>query len=164
MTHTLRGDSAAKLWDGPGWDKVGIKFTGSQPDPNFLPSLAPTYHTSALVDISTFLYLKYLNCIFIIEKQIKFLCHWLNWHHNSEFSSPSPRSISFFTSPFWDMRALKKTLSSILFAHSGVCKKTNCLLCIETRNKTLTSLNSQPHKITENHKCDEIHKISVQSF
>ena len=28
----------AKAWNGPGWDKVGIEFTGSQPYPNFLLS------------------------------------------------------------------------------------------------------------------------------
>ena len=48
----------AKVWNGPGWDKVGIKFTGSQPDPNFFPSLAPTNHPSVLVDISIFVDLK----------------------------------------------------------------------------------------------------------
>ena len=48
----------AKLWNGPGWDKVGIEFTGSQLDPNFLPSLAPTNHPRVLVDISIFFYLK----------------------------------------------------------------------------------------------------------
>ena len=29
----------AKVWNGPGWDKVGLEFTGSKPDPKFLPSL-----------------------------------------------------------------------------------------------------------------------------
>ena len=48
----------AKVWNGPGWDKVGIEFTGSQQDPNFLPSLAPTNHPSVLVDISIFFDLK----------------------------------------------------------------------------------------------------------
>ena len=51
-------NSVAKLLNGPGWDKVGIEFTGSQPDPNFLPSLAPTNHPSVLVHISIFVYLK----------------------------------------------------------------------------------------------------------
>ena len=52
------GHNRAKLWNGPGWDKVGIKFTGSQLDPNFLPSLAPTNHPSVFVDISILFYLK----------------------------------------------------------------------------------------------------------
>ena len=50
--------STAKLWSGPGWVKVGIKFTGSQLDHNFLPSLAPTNHSSVLVDILIFFNLK----------------------------------------------------------------------------------------------------------
>ena len=45
----------AKVWNGPGWDKVGIEFTESQLDPNFLPSLATTNHPSILVDKSIFL-------------------------------------------------------------------------------------------------------------
>ena len=28
-------DIGAKLWNGPGWDKVGIELTGSQLDPSF---------------------------------------------------------------------------------------------------------------------------------
>ena len=47
-----------KDWNGPGWDKVGIEFTGSQLDPNFLPSLARTNHPSVLVDILLYFYLK----------------------------------------------------------------------------------------------------------
>ena len=54
----LLGKNPAKVWNGPGWDKVGIEFTGSQQDPNFLPSLAPTNHPSVLVDISIFAYPK----------------------------------------------------------------------------------------------------------
>ena len=48
----------ANVWNGPVCDKVGIEFTGSQQDPNFLPSLAPTNHPSVLVDISIFFDLK----------------------------------------------------------------------------------------------------------
>ena len=48
----------AKVWNRPGWDKVGKEFTGSQPDPNFLPFLAPTNHPSILVDISLLFDLK----------------------------------------------------------------------------------------------------------
>ena len=55
----------AKVWNGPSWDKVGIEFTGSQPDPNFLPSLAPTNQPSNSVDISIFFDLKE------IKKKIK---------------------------------------------------------------------------------------------
>ena len=83
---------------------------------------------------------------------IKFHSHWLNCHHNSDFYCPSPMGISFSTYPSWDMRALKKALSSIFFGCSGVWKKTDCLLCTETRDITLTSLNSQLHKVTEQHK------------
>ena len=54
----FRSLALAKVWNGPGWDKVGIEFTGSQQDPNFLPSLAPTNHPSVLVDISIFFDLK----------------------------------------------------------------------------------------------------------
>ena len=93
----------AKVWNEPGWDKVGIEFNGSQPDPNFLPSLAPTNHPSVLVDISIFFYLKEILKIYIqtvsILVWIIFLCPWLNWHHNSELSCFSPRGISFSTSP-----------------------------------------------------------------
>ena len=53
--HEIRCE--AKIWNGPGWDKVGIEFTESQLDPNFLPSLALTNHPSVLVDISIFFYL-----------------------------------------------------------------------------------------------------------
>ena len=75
----------AKLWNGPGWDKVGIEFTGSQLDPNFLPSLAPTNHPSVLVDISIFFYLKEIlnkklqtNCLHISLDYIPLsLHHWL---------------------------------------------------------------------------------------
>ena len=80
----------AKLWNGPGWDKVGIEFTGSQLDPNFLPSLAPTNHPSVLVDISIFFYLKetlnkklQTNCLHISLDYIPLSLHWLKWHHNS---------------------------------------------------------------------------------
>ena len=55
LSDALEG---AKLWNRPGYDKVGIEFTGSQPDPNFLPSLAPTNHPSVLVYISIFFYLR----------------------------------------------------------------------------------------------------------
>ena len=47
---------AAKLWNGPGWVKVGIEFNGSQLDPYCLPSLAPTNHPGVLVDISIFFF------------------------------------------------------------------------------------------------------------
>ena len=63
-TGEFMKDILAKVWKGPGWDKVGIEFTGSQLDPNFLPSLAPTNHPSVLVDISIFVYLKE----FVIKK------------------------------------------------------------------------------------------------
>ena len=33
-----------KVWNRPSWDKVGIEFTGSQPDPTFLPSLRFSWH------------------------------------------------------------------------------------------------------------------------
>ena len=58
LSNKVLYDYWAKLWNGPGWDKVGIEFTGSQLDPNFLPSLAPTNHPSVLVDISILFYLK----------------------------------------------------------------------------------------------------------
>ena len=58
LALALAHPSWAKVWNGPGWDKVGIEFTGSQQDPNFLPSLAPTNHPSVLVDISIFFDLK----------------------------------------------------------------------------------------------------------
>ena len=80
----------AKLWNRPSWDKVGIEFTGSQLDPNFLPSLAPTNHPSVLVDISIFFYLKetlnkklQTNCLHISLDYIPLSLHWLKWHHNS---------------------------------------------------------------------------------
>ena len=37
-----------------GTGPVGIKLGENSPDPNFLPSLAPTNHPSVLVDISIF--------------------------------------------------------------------------------------------------------------
>ena len=135
----------AKVWNGPGWDKVGIEFTGSQPDPNFLPSLAPTNRPSVFVDISILSYLKekeeknYKQTASILV-WIKFLCHWLNWHHNSELSCPSPRGISFSTSPSWDMRALKKPcLLYFLPAQGfGERKKTVCSVQ-KLRNRKLAS-------------------------
>ena len=73
----------AKVWNGPGRDKVGIEFTDSWLDPNFLPSLAPTNHPSILVDISIFVYLKEIKKSYKQTSSMlvwtKFLCHCIGW-------------------------------------------------------------------------------------
>ena len=54
------------------------------------------------------------------------------------------------------MRSLKRRVCYNFLPAQGFGEEKNCWLCTETKE--------QPHKVTDNHKCAKIHKISVRSF